>query len=297
MPASRSKTAQAHGPTFVFKGRIKKLKSATMKDLPVDALTVVVTVNQVIEAPAALAEYTGQDITVQLSRRQQVRVGQEFIFHTTSWIFGESIAVRSLAEEPVTRSRAAVLSAAAVDPVERRAQRQKRVHFDEADLVVSGKVVAVRLPAGDTQRSRAVKSRAISPASSIQAPRGPVSEHDPKWREAVVEVDEVHKGSHKKKQVVVRFPASKDVMWYGAPKFHPGQQGFFMLRKPKTEKPKVKRSRKRPGPRDLAESAVAEPEVESGEAYVALDPTDFQPYSEPGGVKTIIESESAKPKG
>ena len=295
MPATGSKTTQADGPTFVFKGRIKKLKSATMKDLPVDALTVVVTVNQVIEAPAALAEYTGQDITVQLSRRQQVRVGQELIFHTTSWIYGESVAVRSLAEEPVTRSRSAALSAA-VDPVERRAQRQKRVHFDAADLVVSGKVVAVRLPAGTTQRSRALRSRANSLATSIQAARRPVSEHDPKWREAVVEVDEVHKGTHRKKQVVVRFPASKDVMWYGAPKFHPGQQGFFMLRKPKTEEPKAKRSRKRAGPRGLAESAVAEPEVESSEAYVALDPTDFQPYSEPGGVKTIIESESEKPK-
>ena len=296
MPARGSKTAQAHGPTFVFRGRIKKLKSATMKDLPVDARTVVVTVNQVIEAPPALAEYNGQDITVQLSGRRQVRVGQELIFHTTSWIFGESIAVRSVEEEPVVGRRAAVLSAA-VDPVERRAQRQKRVHFDAADLVVSGKVVAVRLPAGTTQRSRALGSRATSSAASIQVQRGPVSEHDPKWREAVVEVDEVHKGSHRKKQVVVRFPASKDVMWYGAPKFHPGQQGFFMLRKPKTEKPKVKRSRKQPGRRDLTESAVAEPEVETSETYVALDPTDFQPYSEPGGVKTIIESESGKPKG
>jgi hypothetical protein len=295
MPASRSKTAQAQGPTFVFKGRIKKLKSATMKDLPVDARTLVVTVNQIIEAPQALANYTGQDITVQLSTRQQVRVGQEFIFHTTSWIFGESIAVRSLTVEPVTRSRAAGLSAA-VDPVERRAQRQKRVHFDAADLVVSGKVVAVRLPAGTTQESRAPRSRAKSLAASIQTRRRPVSEHDPKWREAVVEVDEVHKGSHRKKQVVVRFPASKDVMWYGAPKFHPGQQGFFMLRKPKTEKPKVK-TRQQPGRRAVAERAVAEPEVETGETYMALDPTDFQPYSEPGGVKTIIESESVKPKG
>src|SRR4030095_7143336 len=173
MPASRSKAAPADGPTFVFQGRIKKLKSATMKDLPVDARTVVVTVNQIIEAPRALADYNGRDVTVQLSTRQQVRVGQEFIFHTTSWIFGESIAVRSLTEEPVTRSRAAVLSAA-VDPVERRAQRQKRVHFDAADLVVSGKVVAVRLPAGATQRSRALRSKATSLAASIQARRRPV---------------------------------------------------------------------------------------------------------------------------
>jgi hypothetical protein len=290
MPASRSKTAQAQKPTFVFKGTIKKLKSASMKDVPVDERTVVVTVNQIIEAPPALADYNGQDITVQLGGRQKVRVGQELIFHTTSWMFGESIAVRSLTEEPVTGRSAAMLSAAD-DPVERRAQREKRGRFDVADLVVSGKVVAVRLPAGAAQRSRAASLDA-----SDQAPRGPVSEHDPKWREAVIQVDEVHKGSHKKKQVVVRFPASKDVMWYGAPKFHPGQQGFFMLHKSKTEKPKAKRGKKQSGKVVVAEDAVADSEVGVTEAYTALDQTDFQPYNEPGGVKTIIDSEPLKPK-
>ena len=291
MPASRSKTAQAPKPTFVFKGTIKKLKSAAMKGVPVDERTVVVTVNQIIEAPPALADYNGQDITVQLGGRQKVRVGQELIFHTTSWIFGDSIAVRSITEEPVTGRSAAMLSAAD-DPVERRAQREKRGRFDAADLVVSGKVVAVRLPAGTAQRSRAASLDA-----SDRAPGGPVSEHDPKWREAVIQVDEVHKGSHKKKQVVVRFPASKDVMWYGAPKFHPGQQGFFMLHKPKTEKPKAKRGKKQSRKDAVADAAVADSEVGITEAYTALDQTDFQPYSELGGVKTIIDSESLKPKG
>ncbi len=291
MPASPSKTAQDQKPTFVFKGTIKKLKSATMKGVPVDERTVVVTVNQIIEAPQALADYNGQDITVQLGGRQKVRAGQELIFHTTSWIFGDSIAVRSLTEDPVTDRTAAMLSAAD-DPVERRAQREKRDRFDAADLVVSGKVVAVRLPAGTAKRSRAASLDA-----SDQAPGGPVSEHDPKWREAVIQVDEVHKGSHKKKQVVLRFPASKDVMWYGAPKFHPGQQGFFMLHKSKTEKPKSKRGRKQPGKGVAPEAADADSEVGITEAYTALDQTDFQPYNEPGGVKTIIDSESLKPKG
>lgn len=291
MPASPSKTAKDHKPTFVFKGTIKKLKSATMKGVPVDDRTVVVTVNQIIEAPPALADYNGQDITVQLGGRQKVRVGQELIFHTTSWIFGDSIAVRSLTEEPVTDRTAAMLSAAD-DPVERRAQREKRDRFDAADLVVSGKVVAVRLPAETAKRSGAASLDA-----SDRAPGGPVSEHDPKWREAVIQVDEVHKGIHKKKQVVLRFPASKDVMWYGAPKFHPGQQGFFMLHKSKTEKPKAKRGRKRPRKGVVEEAAVADSEVGITEAYTALDQTDFQPYNEPGGVKTIIDSESLKPKG
>lgn len=290
MPASPKRTAQIQKPTFTFKGTIKKLQRATMKEVPVTPRTAVVTVDQIIEAPPDLAGYNGQDITVQLSGRQRVNVGDEMIFHTTGWMYGESIAVQSLSQEAVKSSHAAVLSAN-VDPIERSAQREKREHFDAADLVVSGKVVAVRLPA-DTSKS----AKGVSALASTRTRIGPISEHDAKWREAVIQVDDVHKGSHKKKQVVLRFPASNDVMWYGAPKFHPGQQGFFMLHKPKTEKPKVKRSRKLRGKEAVTESAVAEPEAGTTEAYTALHAADFQPYGEPGGVRTIIESQSLKPK-
>ena len=285
MPASQSKTEPAPKPTFVFKGTIKKLKSATMKDVPVNDRTAIVTVDQIIEAPPGLADYNGQDITVQLSGRTKVSVGQEMIFHTISWMYGDSIAVQALSQEPVKSSHTAMLAAAS-DPAERHVQRRTRERFDDADLVVSGKVVAVRLPAETAQGLRGT-----SAAASDQIPGGPVSEHDPKWREAVVEVDDVHKGSHKKKQVVVRFPASTDVMWYGAPKFHPGQQGYFMLHKTEAEKPKGKQTKRRSKP---AVTAAAGTEVATAKAYAALDPMDFQPYHEPGGIKTIIESEAIK---
>ncbi len=288
MPASLNKNTEALTPTFVFKGTVKKLKSATMKDVPVDDRTAVVTVDQIIEAPADLADYNGQDITVQLGGRQKIKTGQELIFHTVSWIYGDSIAVRSLSQEPVKDSHAAMLSSG-VDPAERRAQREQQEHFQTADLVVSGKVVAVRLP---DEAAQTVKGAGV--VASEQAPSRPISEHDPKWREAVVQIDDVHKGVHKQKQVVVRFPASTDVMWYGAPKFHPGQQGFFMLHKTEAGKPKTRRVKKRSGKRAATEAVAAGPEVGATETYTALDQMDFQPYHEPGGIKTIIESEAAK---
>jgi hypothetical protein len=107
----------------------------------------------------------------------------------------------------------------------------------------------------------------------------------------VLEVADVHKGVNKKKQIVVRFPASTDVMWYNAPKFHPGQQGHFMLRKTKIEKPSPKATTKA-GKKSAAAAAV--PVAPPTEAYTALDPIDFQPYSEPGGIKKIIDTESKK---
>ena len=256
MAASPRQTNEAQKPTLVFKGTIKKLKSSTMKEVPVSDRTAIVTIDQIIEAPPDLTGYSGQDITVELGGRQKVSVGQQMIFHTTSWMYGNSIAVRSLSEEALKSSHTAMLSAGD-DPVERRAKRQEREHFDVADLVVSGKVVAVRLP-GDSAPGQK--------RAGAKAP-GPISEHDPKWREAVIQVDEVHKGAHKKKQVVVRFPASSDVMWHGAPKFHPGQEGYFLLHKAEAEESTAKGAKKKRKGREAA----------TAESYLALDPGDFQP--------------------
>jgi len=267
--------------TFVFKGTIKKLKSATMKDVPLGERTAIVTVDQIIEAPPDLAGYGGQDITVQLSGRQKVRVGQQMLFHASGWMFGDGVAVRSLRQEPVDDGDAT--SADAVDdPVERRAQKQQRSHFEDADLVVAGKVVAVRLPGDSTPRGK-----------RAGRPTGPITEHDPQWREAIIQVDKVLKGAHQKKQVVVRFPASSDVMWHEAPKFEAGQEGYFTLHKAESKKPETKGAKKQRG---KARGTAAEKAAKTAEYYLARDPADFQPYDERGGVKLLLETESIKRK-
>src|SRR5437016_3300553 len=92
-----------------------------------------------------------------------------------------------------------------------------------ADLIVSGRVTAVRLPAAESQ------ARATATAGGGTAER--ISEHAPLWQEAVIQIDDVHKGQHAKKLVVVRFPASTDVRWRHAPKFQVGQEGVFLLHK------------------------------------------------------------------
>jgi hypothetical protein len=268
MPANSN---SEESPTFVFKGTIQEVKRATMKEVPVDNRTAIVTVDQVIEAPKSLAKFGGHRITVQLSGSQKVQPGQAFIFHTHGWIFGESVAVQSVKQEPIkqTKSHAALLSRGG-DPVMHKRSRETEKRFDSADVVVSGKVTAIRLPAetGPVGKSKAAKVTK------------PVSEHSPHWREAVVEIDDVHKGKHATKNVVIRFPASTDVRWYKAPKFQPGQQGFFMLHK--TELAKEAK------PAAKGKAKAAKPELAA--VYTALHPMDFQPYSEPGGVRKIIEA-------
>ncbi len=273
MPANSRKTDPSSPPTFVFKGTVQELKSATMKEVPVSARTIVVSVDQVLEAPKNLAKFGGHKITVQLSGKQKARVGQEMIFYTNGWIFGHSIAVQSVNEEPVMQSKAhAALLSRGGDPVAHKQSREVQERFDSADMVVSGKVTTIRLLADAIKQSKAGT-----------APTGPVSEHSPHWREAVIEIDEVHKGKHTKKNVVIRFPASTDVRWYKAPKLEAGHQGYFMLRKTPIAKGVAAR-----GAKGKAATSAATEEV-----YTALHPLDFQPYNQQGGVRQIIETKKA----
>ena len=266
--ASKSNAAPAEA-TFVFTGTVKKLKAATMRTVPVDERTAVVHVDRVIEAPTNLARTAGQDLTVQLAGRSKATPGQQYVFHAAGWLFGDSIAVRALAQELVAARHRALLERSD-DPGEQHLSRQLQQRVDSADLVVSGQVVAVNLPAGAATATRTVGARDVGPAPIA---RKPVSEHDPKWREAVVHVSEVHKGQHDAGEVTVLFPSSQDVRWFKAPKFEAGQKGFFVLHKGKM-KPSEKAG--------LATRALAAVGTEEPEAtvFTALHPLDYQPLAQ-----------------
>ena len=86
--------------------------------------------------------------------------------------------------------------------------------FAAADVVVSGRVSEVR---------------AHPPRPTRGKLQLPITEHEPQWREAVVQVTAVHKGRRVPRSIRVRFSASTDVAWARAPKLHAGQQGTFLL--------------------------------------------------------------------
>jgi len=268
--AKAKKKAPDQDANFVFRGTIKQLNAANVKQAPVSDRTAIVTVNQVLDASANLKGYSGQDITVELSSARHVTAGERMIFHTTSWLSGETIAVKSLFEEP---DKGAEATTHDVDAAAKRDQRKTSEHFDDADLVISGKVIEVRLPKDSSATSKKTAG------GNQQAT--PVSEHDPKWREALIEVAEVHKGKSTKRQVVVRFPSSTDVAWRRAPKFEAGQQGYFMLHKACASG----------GPR---RSASKNAKTAPDQTYAVHDAHDFQSYTEPGGIKSLIESDSVE---
>ncbi len=247
---------------FVFRGTVQKVKAATMREVRADDRTLVVRVDEVIQAPEALSHYAGQDITVLLTARKKFKKGQQAVFYTNGLLFGDSVAVQALDHHEVEKTPAA-LAVASGDPIKNLAARDVQARLTSADVIVSGRVTSVRMP------SDIVAAKAAGLADP--AAMGPISEHDPDWRIAEIQVDQVHRGSHRGKIAEVRYPNSPDVMWYFAPKFRTGQEGFFILHK--TSKEKV--------------AAKAAPTQDTGD-YVALHPVDFQAFDEPGGIRAVI---------
>jgi hypothetical protein len=258
--------------SFVFTGTVKKLKAATMTSVPITKQTAVVHVDQVQQAPKILSRYEGHDITVQLRERSDLKAGMQAIFYTNEWLFGDGVAVQEQRHTEVGQSAAAPASKSGSAPG--REAQALRQHLEDADIVVSGKVISVGLP----KETGAKGARAGSGTASLT---GRVSEHSPLWNEALVEVQTVEKGRESHKQIVVRFPRSSDVAWAKAPKFEPGQQGLFVLHRASEEGASSRRGggKSKQGP----------------QSYVALHAHDFLPTHKTEQVRSLIPTSGRKP--
>lgn len=247
---------------FVFSGTVRKLKATTFEHLPVTDRTVIVRVEEAVRVPEMLEQYVGSEITVELSEQEKVHAGERAIFYTQSVMVGESLVVQSFGHVPAT---AAATSKAEADP-----SLHKQVA--NADMIVTGKVTSVR-----TLKPAASRSTRGSAAESFS----PISEHDPIWQEAVIEVADVEKGTGTPKEIVVRFPASTDVQWHQAPKFQPGQEGVFLLSSETVESTEGKRTR---GAKQI---------VDEDARYSALDPASFQPMQKAEAIRSLIRSQKS----
>ncbi len=254
-----------HQAKFVFQGTVQKIKASMLAEVPASKYTVVVRIDRVIHSPEALSDYAGQNVTVKLAAGEKVETGKTLIFYTNGWIFGESVAVQSVGIEEATPPGVAALASHPTDPVRSLQTREALAQAASADLIVTGRVSAVRLPEEEAQ------ARAMAMANGRTTER--ISEHAPVWQEAVIDVDDVHKGVHTQKQVVVRFPSSTDVRWYKAPKFQAGQEGVFLLHKEQL-----------PSPQALSAGLGVGP----GE-YTALHPADVQPIEELPRIKLAAQ--------
>jgi hypothetical protein len=134
-------------------------------------------------------------------------------------MFGESIAVDVVGTAAETDTKAA-------------AAPLRQSFAVEENRVLSARMASATMTVVGTV-SKVTKSEKKAPATAMaMAAAGKtthISEHDPNWHEATVDVDEVIKGRKGVKQVTVQFPESDDIRWYKVKKYAVGEQGIWML--------------------------------------------------------------------
>jgi hypothetical protein len=209
-PSQDSLIGQAR---FIFQGTVQKLHSSNVATLPASERTIVVRVDTVLRAPRTLDNFAGRDVTVYLKSSLSPKPGQQAIFFTNGWLYGQNLAVREVAQQTLReadalKSRIRQFDAGA-------AQTELLARLRPATLVIEGRVRET--------------SAATPPKPGLH------SEHAPDWWVAKVQVLGVEKGQAAEQVISVYFPASTDEMWYRSPKFSPGQEGIFVLQMPSAE--------------------------------------------------------------
>lgn len=263
-------TSRKDSAGFVFEGIVRRTKAANVKEVTDKRSTVVVRVKEIIRAPEALAGFVGQDVTVQLAKGERVTKDQRAVFYTNGWLFAENLAVKSVGHDRARSARAvAAADAERADPVAAAAQQEIRHCVSCAGLVIRGRVIAV----GE------VETQANASAGS-STEFEPISEHEPLWQEAILEVQEIYKGKTKKKRVVIRFPASSDIHWSESPKFQVGHEGVFMLDPDEIS--------------GVSKMGAAAEVLGSRDAFTCLAPASFQPAHCDEEIATVMDAVGAK---
>jgi hypothetical protein len=191
---------------LVFRGTVVKTGAANLAVVEPNDRTAVVRVEETLASAGTLDDFTGREVTVFL-KDASARPGDQGVFFTTVALLGESLGVVEVGRRngPAADLRAQVAAARGEIQAE-----SVRTRLAASDLAVSGRVVSVR-------------------EAGAPAPDAVLTEHDPQWREAVIEVRTVLHGQLTEKTVAVWFPGSLDVMWSRSPKLSTGHEGAWLL--------------------------------------------------------------------
>ena len=208
MATSKKQLANIAGDApFVFVGKVQKVGAATIEELAAKN-TAIVHVERVVTAPDMFHGVAGQDVTVRIPGGVSLRRNDRKTFFADGWIFGASLAVDARAVSDVTDTAVTAPLVRVAATAQADATLKERI--DAAALGVVGTVTNVERSAVETTH---------------------ISEHDPDWHEATIDVDEVIKGRKGTKQVTVLFPNSDDIRWHNVDKYSIGEQGIFMLQR------------------------------------------------------------------
>jgi hypothetical protein len=261
------------GSTLIFTGKIVALGSNVDSIKPSDK-PITVEVQRVEsgndEALRKFGSLIGKQVTVivnpSFKAGPKLEPGVSAVFFVNPLLYEKNMAVRAeaVADTQTVKDLAKQLRAL----VEEIQKKPLNDALKIADKVVSGTVEEVR-PLPDEK---------LAKLQSVENGRYLYSEHSPRWREAVIHVTSMLKGTSAEKTVIVIFPSTNDRMWAKAPKCTVGQSGTWLLHT------RVQLAEDRA-------KILLTPEQFHGEsitAYTSLRPQDFQPKDSAGNNEKLI---------
>lgn len=260
-PQYTDRAALSTKSSIIFSGTVSQLAATSFPDVPKSAQTIVVKVDSVEKKPAAVSLKKGDSVTVEVKDPSAFQEGTHATFYTDGWIFGSGVAVKELGH----LVGAAAAESAPAPSAEMKTQSQDQISDQElmdrmkaSDFVVVGRVTDVR-------KWNVPKPKSGAPSR--------ITEHDPDWHEAVVEVQSVLKGGKVKgSKVIVRFPNRNDVAWVSSPKFSKNQRGIFCLNRDKS-------------------SGATTMGGQQANVYTCLGHGDALPISEEARVRSLLKNQ------
>lgn len=222
-PQATDRAALTAKSSIIFSGTVSQLAATSFADVPKSAQTIVVKVDLIEKKPAAVSLKKGDSVTVEVKDASAFQEGTHAKFYTDGWIFGSGVAVKEIGHELGAAPESAPVASAGKQTGQGQDQSSDQELMDRmkaSDFVVVGRVTDVR-------KWNVPKPKSGAPSR--------VSEHDPDWHEAVVEVQSVLKGGKVRgNKVIVRFPNRNDVAWVSSPKFAKNQRAIFCLNRDQT---------------------------------------------------------------
>jgi hypothetical protein len=229
MPSLGDLVPVADASAFIFTGSIARAGTSTISVLPVDAATVVVSVEDVIKAPLGLRGLAGREVTVQLLH--PLAAGK-YVFFADPLAVGSGIAVKERAHLEGT----AGAQTEATEAVERGYAALIVRRAEAAFLVALGKVGTVR--------------PLFTPAEQRK--------HVP-WALAPFEIERVLKGKEKLRQVTLLGPHRGSKRLPRAPALRAGLRAILFLHHPPAEATESVPENERRGIAFIAEPSDIQP--------------------------------------
>jgi hypothetical protein len=192
---------------YVFRCKVLEISGKTAGAPSRVGQLLTVRVTEVYREPNTTTTIAAGNVEIRTAGNESFRRGQEILFAATAWAVSDRVELQEVEHLSGEAQRGGELERALDSHWIREQRLQEEINV--ADIVVVGRVARI-----------------------VAAPEGrhPISEHDPKWAVATIEVRNVLKGGQQNQSSVdVAFPTSRDIAFVGYLRPQILQAGIWIL--------------------------------------------------------------------